>query len=85
MLKNSFHQILQIERLFNFGPTTSTPRDIMDEASVLNGSKEPLGFDGITDVEVERRLKEPTASSNIPIVINPNCPINNPMTNCPIS
>ncbi|KAI3721025.1 hypothetical protein L2E82_32027 [Cichorium intybus] len=28
-----------------------------DEASALNGSKQPLGFDGITDVKVERRLK----------------------------
>lgn len=42
-----------------------------DDASALNGSKEPLGFDGMADVEVERRLKEAMASSTIPTVIPP--------------
>ncbi|KAL8192488.1 hypothetical protein R6Q57_027673 [Mikania cordata] len=36
-----------------------------DDVSVLNGSKESLGFDGMSDVEVERRLKEAMASSTI--------------------
>lgn len=36
-----------------------------DDASALNGGKEPLGFDGMADVEVERRLKEAVASSTI--------------------
>ncbi|KAM0072582.1 putative protein-serine/threonine phosphatase [Helianthus debilis subsp. tardiflorus] len=36
-----------------------------DDASTLNGNKESLGFDGMADAEVERRLKEAIASSNI--------------------
>ncbi|KAF5764995.1 putative protein-serine/threonine phosphatase [Helianthus annuus] len=36
-----------------------------DDASALNGNKEPLGFDGMADAEVERRLKEAIASSTI--------------------
>ncbi|KAK9064244.1 hypothetical protein SSX86_015624 [Deinandra increscens subsp. villosa] len=35
------------------------------DGSALNGSKEPFGFDGMADVEVERRLKEAIASSTI--------------------
>ncbi|KAI3823925.1 hypothetical protein L1987_05370 [Smallanthus sonchifolius] len=41
-----------------------------DDASALNGSKEPHGFDGMADVEVERRLKEAIASSTIAPVIS---------------
>ncbi|KAI3800381.1 hypothetical protein L1987_28471 [Smallanthus sonchifolius] len=36
-----------------------------DDVSALNGNKESLGFDGMADVEVERRLKEAIASSTI--------------------
>ncbi|KAL8248195.1 hypothetical protein R6Q59_005063 [Mikania micrantha] len=36
-----------------------------EDASALNGSKTPLGFDGMADVEVERRFKEAIASSTI--------------------
>ncbi|KAK1422656.1 hypothetical protein QVD17_17942 [Tagetes erecta] len=36
-----------------------------DDASALNGSKEQHGFDGMSDAEVERRLKEAIASSTI--------------------
>ncbi|KAC9975344.1 hypothetical protein E3N88_45007 [Mikania micrantha] len=36
-----------------------------DDVSVLNGSKESLGFDGMADVEVDRRLKEAIPSSTI--------------------
>lgn len=42
-----------------------------DDASAINGSKEPLGgFDGMSDVEVERRLKEAIASATIPPAIS---------------
>ncbi|XP_024992571.1 RNA polymerase II C-terminal domain phosphatase-like 1 isoform X2 [Cynara cardunculus var. scolymus] len=40
-----------------------------DDASALNGNKEPLGFDGMADVEVERRLKDAIAASTISPVI----------------
>lgn len=40
-----------------------------DDASALNGSKEPLGFDGMADAEVERRLKDAIAASTISPVI----------------
>ncbi|WCJ26998.1 C-terminal domain phosphatase-like 1 [Euphorbia peplus] len=42
-----------------------------DDASTLNGNKDPLSFDGMTDAEVEKRLKEAiTASSMFPQTIN---------------
>lgn len=30
---------------------------VQDDASLLNGNKDPLTFDGMADTEVERRLK----------------------------
>ncbi|PWA97875.1 C-terminal domain phosphatase-like 1 [Artemisia annua] len=36
-----------------------------DDASNVNGSKEPHGFDGMADAEVERRLKEAIASATV--------------------
>nr|GEV40877.1 RNA polymerase II C-terminal domain phosphatase-like 1 [Tanacetum cinerariifolium] len=43
-----------------------------EDASNVNGSKEPHGFDGMADAEVERRLKEAIASSTItPVMPRP--------------
>ncbi|XP_076942816.1 RNA polymerase II C-terminal domain phosphatase-like 1 isoform X2 [Bidens hawaiensis] len=36
-----------------------------DDPSAINGNKESVGFDGMADTEVERRLKEAIASSTI--------------------
>ncbi|KAL3519721.1 hypothetical protein ACH5RR_017870 [Cinchona calisaya] len=41
-----------------------------DDPSASNGNKDSLGFDGMADVEVERRLKEAiSASSTVPLAI----------------
>ncbi|CAK9152508.1 unnamed protein product [Ilex paraguariensis] len=41
-----------------------------DDASSLYGNKDPLGFDGMADAEVERRLKDAfSASSAVPLPI----------------
>ncbi|KAI3740296.1 hypothetical protein L2E82_30724 [Cichorium intybus] len=49
--------IEKMPELPNFESDCQIAIIILDEASALNGSKQPLGFDGITDVKVERRLK----------------------------
>ncbi|CAL9015431.1 unnamed protein product [Prunus brigantina] len=36
-----------------------------DDSSALNGNRDPLPFDGITDVEVERRMKEATSVASM--------------------
>lgn len=42
-----------------------------DDASALNGSKEALGFDGMADGEVERRLKVNDILIYIPLIYIP--------------
>ncbi|KAG2261061.1 hypothetical protein Bca4012_014160 [Brassica carinata] len=36
-----------------------------DDSSGLNGNKDPLGFDGMADAEVERRMKEAISGSSV--------------------
>nr|XP_043619503.1 RNA polymerase II C-terminal domain phosphatase-like 1 [Erigeron canadensis] len=51
-------------------PDVSTYLSSEDDASAINGNKDPLGgFDGMADAEVERRLKEAIASSSVPPVM----------------
>ncbi|KAJ9565942.1 hypothetical protein OSB04_001908 [Centaurea solstitialis] len=66
--------------------------DASVNASIINGSKEPLGFDGMADAEVERRLKDAIAASTISPVITSLEPVlkttfqynNTPPTSMPI-
>ncbi|KAK4347129.1 hypothetical protein RND71_033468 [Anisodus tanguticus] len=50
-----------------FAPDVSNYLISEDDPSAVNGNKDPLGFDGMTDNEVERRLKEAMlASTSVP-------------------
>ncbi|KAK6917521.1 Double-stranded RNA-binding domain [Dillenia turbinata] len=40
-----------------------------DDPSSLNGNKDPLSFDGMADIEVERRLKEAMTSTTAPSAV----------------
>ncbi|KAJ8545550.1 hypothetical protein K7X08_018133 [Anisodus acutangulus] len=50
-----------------FAPDVSNYLISEDDPSAVNGNKDPFGFDGMTDNEVERRLKEAMlASTSVP-------------------
>nr|DAD20889.1 TPA_asm: hypothetical protein HUJ06_022352 [Nelumbo nucifera] len=46
-----------------------------DDTSASNGNKDPLCFEGITDVEVERRLKDAIPASSLVNSLDPRLPL----------